>query len=53
MAFGKGHVPQDITFRGLVDELYSFDGVLSQEAINLGNQQVTRKIHETKNIGKL
>lgn len=33
LAIGKGPVPQDVTFRGLIDELYLFDGAISQEDI--------------------
>ena len=32
-AIGKGPVPQEVTFRGLIDELYIFDGELTQEEI--------------------
>ena len=33
LAIGKGPVPQEITYRGLIDELYIFEGELSQEEI--------------------
>lgn len=43
-AIGKGPIPQDVTFRGLIDELYIFDGAISQTEIrNLITPPTTNK----------
>jgi len=44
LAIGKGPVPQDVTFQGLIDELYIFDGTISQAEIRkLLTQTTTNK----------
>ncbi|MBT8038443.1 MAG: hypothetical protein KJO21_12960 [Verrucomicrobiae bacterium] len=53
MAIGIGPVPQDVTFRGLIDELYIFDGAISYETIkslaNVARNQQKQTTQPTKN----